>query len=591
MATETSEETTGSSGGVQSPPMEGEGDLSEAISRTVRDISMAYEQMEMPIRRYLALILFPSGIMGAGIIVGSFLLTVPVYVRMPLMLLGLFLPFIAVVYPKIMQDRKRNQVRERFHLFITHITVLSTTNIDRVEIFRTLANEDEYQAIAQEMGHIVALIDTWNQSLEDACRMRAQRVSSPLLQDFFERLAYTVGAGQAMSEFLVNEQDSIIQHFSVRYESQLERLALVKELYMSITMSTTFALVFATLVPFITGIDPALTLSVIVVLYLFVQVMFLYVLNNVAPQDPVWFYGEEQPLERNIRVRIAFIVAMVSSLGLMAWSYGALQGFLPGGGIPVPLFLAIPFTPLLLPGVIMRREENRVKDRDDEFPSFIRALGTVEGVKQSSTSSVLRTLREKDFGALTENVDDLYKRLSMRIDSNQAWRNFAAESGSYLIQKFGDMYVTGRRMGGAPRQLGNLIDQNLTEVLKLRQKRSQEVGTVVGTIYGLTATTTFAFFVGLEVVNILQEVTAQMGTDQGVAGMSGVLNAGVYNIPQIQLMLFLAVLINTFLSSMMIRVIDRGHSINAFPHFVMQTWMAAIIAVVTKILVGSFISI
>jgi flagellar protein FlaJ len=86
-------------------------------------------------------------------------------------------------------------------------------------------------------------------------------------------------------------------------------------------------------------------------------------------------------------------------------------------------------------------------------------------------------------------------------------------------------------------------------------------------------------------------VTAQMGTDQGVAGMSGVLNAGVYNIPQIQLMLFLAVLINTFLSSMMIRVIDRGHSINAFPHFVMQTWMAAIIAVVTKILVGSFISI
>lgn len=590
MATGTGDDAAAKSGGVQRPPMEGKADLSDAFERTVRDVMRAYERMEMPIRRYVALILLPSAVFGVGIVVVSFLVAVPVYVRMPLMLLGLFLPFVALIYPKIVQDRKRNQVRERFHLFVTHITVLSTTNIDRVEIFRTLANEDEYQAIAQEMGHIVALIDTWNQSLEDACRMRAKRVSSPLLQDFFERLAYTVGAGQEMSEFLLNEQDSIIQHFSVRYESQLDRLSVVKDLYMSITMSTTFALVFATLVPFITGIDPALTLSIITVLYLFVQVMFLYAMNNVAPQDPVWFYGEEQPLERNVKVRVALVVAVALSLGLIAWSYGALEGWLPGGNVPVPLFLAIPFTPLLLPGFIMRREEGQVKDRDEEFPSFIRALGSVESVKQSSTSSVLRTLRKKDFGALTENVDDLYKRLAMRIDSNQAWRYFAAETGSYLIQKFGDMYVTGRRMGGSPRQLGQLIDQNLTEVLKLRQKRSQETGTIVGTVYGLTATTTFAFFVGLEVVNILQEVTDQMGAAQEM-GMGNILNAGVYDIPQIRLMLFLAVLINAFLSSMMIRVIDRGHSINAMPHFVLQTWLAAIIAVVTKVVVSSFISI
>jgi flagellar protein FlaJ len=590
MATGTSDDAAVDPGGVQRPPMEEEPDLSETLERTIRDVMRAYEQMEMPIRRYIALIVLPSSIFGIGIIVLSFLIGLPIYVQMPLMLLGLFLPFVALIYPKIMQDRKRNQVRERFHLFITHITVLSTTNIDRVEIFRTLANEDEYQAIAQEMGHIVALIDTWNQSLEDACRMRAKRVSSPLLQDFFERLAYTVGAGQEMSEFLVNEQDSIIQHFSVRYESQLDRLSVVKDLYMSITMSTTFALVFATLVPFITGIDPTMTLSVITVLYLFVQVMFLYAMNNVAPQDPVWFYGEEQPLERNVKVRVALVVAIVLSLGLIGYSYGALEGWLPGGDIPIPLFLAIPFTPLLLPGFIMRREEGQVKDRDEEFPSFIRALGSVEGVKQSSTSSVLRTLRKKDFGALTQNVDDLYKRLAMRIDSNKAWRYFAAESGSYLIQKFGDMYVTGRRMGGSPRQLGQLIDQNLTEVLKLRQKRSQETGTIVGTVYGLSATTTFAFFVGLEVVNILQEVTAKMGTAQQM-GMGGILNAGVYDIPQIRLMLFIAVLINAFLSSMMIRVIDRGHSVNALPHFVLQTWLAAVIAVVTKVVVSSFISI
>jgi len=69
------------------------------------------------------------------------------------------------------------------------------------------------------------------------------------------------------------------------------------------------------------------------------------------------------------------------------------------------------------------------------------------------------------------------------------------------------------------------------------------------------------------------------------------LNAQVYNLPQIQFMLFVTVLINAFLSSMMIRVVDRGHSMNALPHFVIQTWLAAIIAVVTRYLVSGLINI
>jgi len=60
--------------------------------------------------------------------------------------------------------------------------------------------------------------------------------------------------------------------------------------------------------------------------------------------------------------------------------------------------VAIPVTPLLLPGWRMRQEEQKVKVRDGEFPSFIRALGAVESVKQTSTGSVLESLRRKDFG-------------------------------------------------------------------------------------------------------------------------------------------------------------------------------------------------
>jgi len=58
------------------------------------------------------------------------------------------------------------------------------TNINRVEIFRTLAEEDEYDALAEEMGHLVAMVDTWNQSLTTPRRLRAKQTTSPLLTDF-----------------------------------------------------------------------------------------------------------------------------------------------------------------------------------------------------------------------------------------------------------------------------------------------------------------------------------------------------------------------------------------------------------------------
>lgn len=561
-------------------------DLGDVIE-SFRD---AYQYMEMPVSRYLLLVLVPSFVFGGVLLFGVFVSGAPPLLAGPLTLLGVFMPMVALVYPKLVQDRHRKQIRERFHLFVTHITALSTTNIDRVEIFRTLANDEEYRAIAEEMGHIVALIDTWNQSLEDACRMRAKHVPSPLMADFLDRLAYTVGAGQDISEFLLSEQDTIIQQYATRYQADLDRLSVVKDLYMSIIMSTTFALVFATVIPFLMGVDPMLTLSAVIVLFVFVQGMFVYVMNNVAPSDPVWYQGSGFALDRSVRIRVSLMVGVGLSLLLAAVVYAMLNGYVLGpDALPTPLYIAVPFTPLLLPGLVMRSEEQGVKDRDEEFPSFVRSLGAIESVKQASTSTVLTSLRKKDFGALTDAISNLYRRLNMRVDSRAAWAHFAAETGSYLVQKFSDMYVAGRQMGGEPRELGRIISENYTAVLNLRRKRAQETGTVIGVIYGLSATAAFAFFVGLEIIRVLKDITQEMQLDSSV--VSGLLHAQVYDIPQVEFLLFVAVLVNAFFSALMIRVVDRGHSLTSLVHFVGLVWISAAIAWVTRLFIGSFLNL
>ena len=571
------------------------------ITENIKSLLESYRRMEMPMGQYVTFILVPAlAFFLVTIFMPFFLSGQPLVVRVPIPLLGLLAFVSAVFYPKILVSQRRRQLNNRFHLMVTHMTVLAITKIDRMEVFRSLAQEEEYGELAKEMGRVVELVDTWNQSLDDACRRRAQEVPSEAVADFFERLAYTISAGQSLREYLLTEQESIIQEYSTVYESTLNNLDVMKDLYLSMVLSMTFALVFAVVLPVLTGTNPTMTVSAVIVMYIFIQTGFYMALRSISPYDPRWYHPPEKPSQAEPRIRASFWTG-VALCGVVAFvTYGGLLGILPirismivpffGTPMPLPMYAVIPVTPLLIPGIVIYRQEKLVKARDDEFPSFIRALGTTESVKQSTSSDVLRTLREKDFGPLTDNIDDLYKRLNMRIEPAEAWRYFTADCRSYLIQSFSEMYLIGREMGGDPQVLGELIGENMSEVNRLRQQRSQAATTMVGLLHGINAAATFAFFIGLEVVRILSNMELDLGNAGGF-GANQLINTSMYNIPLIGFLLVIVIMFSAMLSSLMIRTVDGGHKINTYIHFVAMSWIAALTAILTGVVVGSFLSV
>jgi flagellar protein FlaJ len=325
-------------------------------------------------------------------------------------------------------------------------------------------------------------------------------------------------------------------------------------------------------------------------MFAIVQASFLFVIHTVAPKDPIW---QESPTEHSPmhRVRPALFGSVVlvglAIAGVVLVGTG--NAPIAADAVPLAVLLAIPTTPLLVPGLFMRREEKRVVDRDNGFPSFIRALGGVESVKQTSTANVLESLRKKDFGPLTDNVDDLYKRLRTRIDTEASWRLFAAETGSYLIQKFGDMYVVGRRMGGDPRELGQVISTNFNEVLRVREQRRQATTTFIGIVYGVTAASMFSAFIGLGVAEQMLEITSGIaeGNEEFVDSL---FSTASYDIAVIEFLLLTVVLLNALFSSVMIRITDRGHFVSGLTHFVALVWTGTLVATVTEIVVAALLS-
>jgi len=576
------------------PAAEGGSDIT--ASETLASIVEAYNRMDMEMSRYIFLIVLPSFVFFAGTVAVAVFVELPISVRLPIPLLGGLVLFAAVAYPKLLVSQERVEMENQYHLMMTHMTVLSTTNIDRMEVFRTLAREEEYGAAAEEIGQIVHLVDTWNRSLDDACRRQAKEVPSDAMADFFDRLGYTIAAGQELEEFLLSELDVMLANYETLYESSLENIEVMKDLYMSMILSMTFALVFAIVLPILTGTNPTLTVAGVIVLFAIVQTGFYLVIRSMAPHDPVWYHPEDgAPGDRKLYTALG--LGGVGTLLLTVFTAAGMFGIGPGlpalfpflDSFKLPLYLCVPLTPLFFTGVVLRSEEKRITARDESFPPFIRALGATESAKQSTTSKVLETLRKKDFGALTPSVERLYRRLNMRLSPEGAWRSFSVDTRSYLIQKFSEMYLVGRRMGGDPKQLGELISKNMNAVNQLREQRRQSAVTLIGLLYGITAASSFAFFIGLQVVNVLADISADLSVENMDFGQ--IIYAGVYDIPLIKYLLLLVILYNALLSSMMIRAIDGGNPANGFIHFVSLTWLGCLTAISTTYLVTNLLAV
>ena len=575
---------------------EGSGDRLNSLLAFVSDVLASYSRLDMSRRRYMLLIFLPTFSVFLLSIAAAIVLQIPVTAKIPIPLLGLLVWVTGLLYPKLYITQKRTEIEDKFHLAMTHLTVLSTTNIDRVEVFRRLAAEDEYGALADELGQIVGLVDTWNQSIDDACRRRAKEVPSDVMSDLYERLAFTLEAGEELKEFMLDEQDFIIENYETIYEGQLANLEVMEDLYISMILSMTFGLVFAIVLPILTGVNPTVTVSAVIGLFFLVQVAFFFVIRNIAPYDPVWYFPEPRFVEDK-ELWAAIFIGSLGSLSIIFFMGLGFLGIGPGidgvlfflDTVPLPLYVSIPVTPLLITGIVMRMEEERIKERDEQYPNFIRSLGTAETAQQATPVEVLKTLRQKDFGGLTPVINRLYRRLSMRLSPENAWGDFSLEAKSYLMQKYSEMYLVGRQMGGTPQVLGELISQNMNTINQLREQRRQETVTLIGLLYGISAAAVFAFFIGLEVANILGEFSGALTLDQAEFGQ--LIYTQAYNVPVIEYLLLLVVLFNAALSSLMIRTIDGGNKATAYVHFVLLTWLGAGVAIFTRQVVSSLLQI
>ena len=497
---------------------------------------IALRRLEMPVARFLFAFILPAAFAGFASAALMIWLTGGfseggLFAGFTGILLLIIMPLLsgdaAIYFPILEVNRSAIKIEKEMHMFITRMGILSLGEVGADTIFDILRQMKDYGELAQEVKRIETLVDKWHTSLPEAARIVAQQSPSPLWSDFLDRMAFSIEAGQPIDAFMRAEQETVAEQYNTLYDTRLESVDTMKEIYVSLVSAGLFGLVVAGihLVLFEIGSGADDTPMAVATrirwlllagfMFVIIQVGAIFAFRATIPDDQT-FARDEFSTPFRILFRQTLLGAGLVSILLLIVTISVVianwEGLTTSWDKYGLLLLAIPLTPLMIPSTLVQREEKKVLRRDEAYPDFVRALGGTAQARSAEPSATVRALRGIDFGTLDSSIDRLEKRLSTRIDSERAWDYFAADTNSAVISRYNRIYIEGSQSSGEPAATADMVSKSVTNLLSLRRRRSLSASTMWGVALGLLISSVVSLNVTISIVLQLGETIAGVAT-------------------------------------------------------------------------------
>jgi flagellar protein FlaJ len=319
------------------------------------------------------------------------------------------------------------------------------------------------------------------------------------MADFLDRLANSTDAGERFSTFLNNEQQSVFQTYEIYYTGTISTLDLTKEVYISVISSILFMLIMICVIPFLQGTPITVYTTLSIILFLVVTLCMVFAIRLVLPSDSIWVKSEKKS-DIDRRIRFYFIV----SIPICFIVFFVLAYLLPT--VPIQIDVAAALTPPVYCGYYARKEQAKVKNRDENYPTFVRGLGSTAGVVKKVDDAVDR-LSSHEFGHLTEMIVRMDRRMKSKVKATEdPWHTFGRETGSNLIYEFTHMFHSSIESGGDIAGSAMTINNNFLRITGMRKKRFQSAAGYRWVVYGVGVSVGIVFSIAFSVVFMMQNL-------------------------------------------------------------------------------------
>ncbi len=518
-----------------------------------------------------AIVAITVGVTALAFIATTFLGIDPIFLPIGIVFAPLLGGVGAYIFLYFNLENKKGEIDDNLPLFVTFLGTIAQKNIKYSNFFTSINNNPHYGEISFEFRKVYNLAINWRLGYAGAARVVADITPSQTFARFLHRLSNTIEYGEDLGAYLLAEQGTLMADIEIGYQESIYFISTLAELFSALLTSFAFMTIFVVLLPLFIQIQLSEVLLWLLFGLVIVDVFFLFFGRAVLPRDKLLHDMTDQSAEQEqlfLMLPISFISVIV--IGVLV--------FVLFPTMTLSLQLAIATTPLFFTGYLSRQIEERVKNREISFQSFIRSLGESAENHRGSFEPLLGKMKTYKYPDLNATLERFHRRVQITGNIFTSWKFFSIESSSRYIYKFGSMFLEAIYAGGSPLQVGTVISQNLNRLLQVRKLRDKTAGGAVGEIYGAFVGIAMSMFITAGLAVFLSNVFS--GFDLSNASdlpAFSFLNFAALDVGQVKFFMVIMVFLHAIFSAIFIKILDGGPIQGGFVHIAFMCYMMAAI--------------
>lgn len=193
------------------------------------------------------------------------------------------------LYPGIMMKSRGSQIRDTLPFATMYLSTLAGTGTSLPEIFKNLAEVDEYGEVSKEAEKISRDIETFGMDSSEALERAANRTPSEDFKELVWGINHVITTGGSLKQFLQQRSERLMDDYRRRVEEFSEQLSLLVEMYITVIIvgSIIFTSMSAVISSFSSSISPSLLVNIQVIAVFFgipmISAMFIILVDGMSP--------------------------------------------------------------------------------------------------------------------------------------------------------------------------------------------------------------------------------------------------------------------------------------------------------------------
>lgn len=481
-----------------------------------------------------------------------------------LLYIAILIQILLVQYYKI-----KNELDKNLFLFIPYLYSIAhvTTNISN---FFSMAKENEdFPFISFYFKKIDALRKRFKYSYPEVIRYVLSAIPETEFKGFMERLATALEVGEDLTEFLDREHKAYLEKYEASYKKSFENLRLLQELSLAFMSSLAFTFTLIILIPFLTGGNFYLLMIYFFIVFISTSITVYYLSKYLILEDPLWAKLKEKPEEYKKIYNLTILFILLSFTIFL---------FLFGNGFHILYATTIAIIPLAYISYRIKLLEKSLRTKEEKFAAFFESLFNLSEVYGNNQLKILEHVRIHDFGELNEDIDRLYKRMSISRDYKTSWYYFLVELGSNLAYKIIGTFSKVLEYSGDVKEAGEKLYDVLIKILEMRDLKSQFISTFRGFNYGGFIAFSLVLFISIQILNVTYQMITGLST-LTTTELTGIIGLGIFtveiDINLVELIISIIVFIQALIVALSISNVTGGSKLGMFIDLMVLLLIAA----------------